>query len=68
MLYYQVKKQYDNASIFHNGKHIITVIENELFTEKEKNNYFIPDKIVNPVIVNKNNTYKIFGVRKQCNN
>ena len=62
MLYYQVKKQYDNTNIFHNGKHIITVIENELFTEKEKNNYFIPDKIVNPVIVNKNNTYINFGV------
>lgn len=59
MKYYQIKKEYDNkkridGSIF---------VENELYTEKEKTKYNIPENYYNVVEVSKRNIYFFFGAR-----
>ena len=60
MKYYKVNE--NGADRFmHDAK--ITLVINELFTEKEKNKYKIPDNFVNEVNVCKNNTYWFFGAR-----
>ena len=59
MKYYKIKKEYDNKTRKDNN----ILIQNELYTEREKEKYNIPDKYCDIVNVSKNTTYFFFGAR-----
>ena len=63
MKYYRVKKECHDRKV--KG---INLVKNELFTEREKNLYQVPDDCVCEVMVKKMDTYFCFGARfsKNC--
>ena len=67
MRYFMVKASKDNFNVYHQGRHQITLIGSELFTEGEMKMYHIPFDCVNPVQVKKTNTFISFGARFENN-
>lgn len=59
MLYYRVKKEYDQ----HKRDDGDILVQNELYTPKEKERYNIPDKCLEIVEVKKTDIYWFFGAR-----
>ena len=59
MLYYRVKKEYDQ----HKRSDGNILVQNELYTPKEKEKYNIPDKCLETVEVKKTDIYWFFGAR-----
>lgn len=58
MKYYKVNKKYDGISI-----NKLTLICNELFTEKEREKYNIPFRFLEERNISKNNIFWSFGCR-----
>lgn len=63
MVYYKVKKEYDNKQF---PKRLIYV-GNELFTESEAKKYHVNKKYCDVIEINKNKTYFSFGARFEMN-
>jgi len=63
MTYYKVKPEFDQFKVISNHKVLITLFENELFTESEFNRYKIPMKCVSIESISRKNTGVIFGKR-----
>lgn len=59
MIFYIVKKEYDNYP----RKDGSILVQNELYTQKEKDKYDISDKYLQKIDVKKNQTYWMFGAR-----
>ena len=59
MLYYRVRKEYDQ----HKRNDGDILVQNELYTPKEKERYNIPDKCLEIVEVKKTDIYWFFGAR-----
>lgn len=59
MKYYKVKEEFDQTQ----RKDGSILIQNELYTKREKELYNISDKMLNVVNINKNNTFFSFGAR-----
>lgn len=60
MKYYKVN---ENGADKYMHKSRMTLVYNELYTEKEKERYNIPEAFVDVVNVSKNNIYWFFGAR-----
>lgn len=67
MTYYKVKKQYDNAPryITKDGRRFYdsVLIGGELYTEKERKRYAVPESAFEVVSLPKDSTFISFGVR-----
>lgn len=66
MKYYKVNKEGANKYISNSKKrkaYPIYLIENELFTQKEKDYYTIPDKFLKEKEISKNKVFWNFGAR-----
>lgn len=59
MLYYKVKSEYDQRQ----RRDGSILIENELYTPREKEYFAISDQAVDPVQVSKRSVYFSFGAR-----
>jgi len=59
MKYYRVKKESDNVRV--GEKHFL--VQNELYTENEKERFKIPMRHLVEVDVKMNKTYIVFGAR-----
>lgn len=64
MLFYRVRPECDNKYIANESKHrFFALIGGELYTEREKERYGIPNWCVEPVEIKRTRTYWSFGAR-----
>lgn len=68
MIYYQVKKEYDNVTRYyerpdHKLKNGGILVANELYTERERTKIMNADYMFNKIEISKNRTYYFFGAR-----
>lgn len=68
MIYYQVKKEYDNAPRYyerpnHKLKQNGILVANELYTKRERSKIMNGSWIFNEIEISKNRVYFFFGAR-----
>lgn len=59
MKYYKIKKEYDNKKRIDGN----ILVQDELYTEKEKEHFHIPEEFCEVVEVSKRKIYWVFGAR-----